>query len=432
MRAKNILPPNLPHIAYVLLWYPLFTQPFIFREVEGLRKYLPLKVYTLYGENLRHCSREMIASAGKAKTYGSRALPEIIWGLCREAGVNPRRGWNLFRRSLIHKWTDLETFGENLWAFSTGLLLGRQFVEDGIDMVYSPWPRGATTAAWVGATIADLPFAMAARGDNLEPADPDLGDKFKGACFVRTNNMADKKRIEEFDKGQAKGKTVMIYNSMTLASPEHTPPAFTTPEIRILSLGRFDVTKGFDVLLKACAILKARKIKFRLTLAGGGGKVMGLGHLEESLKKMRSELDLEDVVDMPGLISHDELPDILLNHDIFAAPCIVHSSGRRDGIPNTVIEAMAYGLPIVGTDVESLTEIVRNGETGLVVEQNNPQALADAIQWLAKNTGTASKMGRNGALLARNIFDADKNTKKFADIFREKYDSITEAEKCAV
>lgn len=57
-------------MAYVLLWYPLFTQPFIFREVEGLKEHLPLTVYSLYARNLRHCSTEMRAAADSVRTFG--------------------------------------------------------------------------------------------------------------------------------------------------------------------------------------------------------------------------------------------------------------------------------------------------------------------------------------------------------------------------
>lgn len=64
--------------------------------------------------------------------------------------------------------------------------------------------------------------------------------------------------------------------------------------MRLLALGRFDVTKGFDVLLTACGILRERGLNFSLTLAGGGGKVMGLGHLGAQLVKMRKDLGLEN------------------------------------------------------------------------------------------------------------------------------------------
>ena len=72
------LPERLPHIAVILLWYPLFTQPFIFRDVESLRSRLPVSVITLYGRNLRHCSEEMKEAARAVHTMGTAALPTIL------------------------------------------------------------------------------------------------------------------------------------------------------------------------------------------------------------------------------------------------------------------------------------------------------------------------------------------------------------------
>lgn len=416
---RPLLKPGFPHVAYVLLWYPLFTQPFIFREVEGLRNELPLEVYTLYGKNLRCCSDEMKMSAENARNYGIKALPAIFFEMGRQICTQPRRFWKLLRRSLFRPWKSLETFGENLWAFCAGLRLGRQFVDDGIDMAYAPWPRGSATAAWIASEIAGIPFATSARGDNLDPADPDLEDKLSAALFVRANNAADMERMARF--AGVKDKISLVYNSLTLPSPQKKPEKAKGNAARILSVGRFDVTKGFDVLLKACRILKERGVDFQLTLAGGGGKVMGLGDMEKTLHKLRHDLGLENEVVMPGLVSHDQLPEILIEHDIFAAPCIIHSSGRRDGIPNTVIEAMAYGLPVAATDVNALPEVVANGKTGLIVPPGDPTALADALEWLINNPGRAREMGEEGRRLAHSLFDPQKNAHKLAGILTSQY-----------
>lgn len=412
------LPAGLPHVAYILLWYPLFTQPFIFREVENLRKVLPLKVYTLYGPNLRNCSNEMIETASTPERYGIKKLPRLFASMLAAIARHPRKIARLFRECVLQPWESVEIFGENLWAFGVGVYLAKRFKEDGIDIIYAPWPRGSTTAAKVASELSGLPYAMAVRGDNLEPADIDLADKLNGALFVRANNAADEKRIQEFDQGQAKGKTILVYNSLTLPEAALQGETFQkSGMLRILSLGRFDVTKGFDVLLKACAILKKKGVPFCLTLAGGGGKLMGLGNLENDLRRLRTTLELENEVAMPGLVNHNDLPAIMAEHDVFAAPCVVHESGRRDGIPNTVIEAMAFGLPVVATNVNALPEVVINGKTGLSVEQKDPEALAEALAWVWENPSEAKIMAANAAQLARSMFDPAQNSEKLAEAF---------------
>lgn len=418
--THSLLPSGLPHLAVILLWYPLFTQPFIFREVEQLRRHLPLKVYSLYGRNARCCSGEMLAVGDGVCRLGVRALPRLVRELLLQLCTHPLRLARLFRESLCRRWTSWETLGENCWAFFAGLYLARLFREDGMDMVYAPWPRGAATAARVAAHLAGIPYAVSVRGDNLEPADPDLAVKLRDALFVRVNNAADKERTECFADGEAKGKTHLVYNSLTLPADETCPVRLQSPA-RLLALGRFDVTKGFDVLLRACAILRQRNLPFTLTLAGSGGHLLGLGRENKLLASLRTELGLEDCVQFPGLVNHNELPRLLMAHDIFVAPCVVHGSGRRDGIPNTVIEALSYGMPVVSTTVNALPEVVRHEDTGLAVPPNDPEALADAVQRLVEHPEEARRLGERGRRLAREMFDPETNSRMLAELFAARY-----------
>lgn len=436
------LPPGLPHIAYLLLWYPLFTQPFIFREVEALRRHLPLTVYSLYDANLRHCSAEMLAVAGRTRRMGIRALPRLLKSLLCEAFCHPRRLAGLIAKCLGKRWPSLEIFGENLWALVCGVHLGRLLRQDGIDMIHAPWPRGTATAARVASAISGIPFSIAARGDNLAPADPDLVDKLGEASFVRANNAADKSRILELcpqlaanvEQGQGRqavDRIPLVYNSLTLSMPKGGDSRQKTGSgadgsrgatVHLLALGRFDVTKGFDILLHACAILKDQGLDFALTLAGGGGKLMGLGDLETSLTQLRESLGLQDLVRMPGLVSHNELPAILDAHDIFVAPCVIDPSGKRDGIPNTVIEAMSWGLPVVASKINALPEIVRDRQTGLLVPPGDERALAKALAGLAGDPALRRELGNNARKLARSMFDPESNSQRLAAMFRNFFD----------
>lgn len=412
---------SLPHVAYVLLWYPLFTQPFIFREVEGLRRQgLPVTVYSLYALSLHQCSEEMRAAAPRTRAFGSRCAGMFLGEFFRHLFSRPRRLLSLLRRTLFRRWRSLETLGENVWGFLAGIYLARLFREDGIDMIHAPWPRGTATAAWVASSLSGIPFSTAARGDNLNPADPDLVDKLCAAQFVRANNQADIRRMETMLPPSCGSKIHLVYNSLTLAV-RGVCPVRMTPPVKLLAVGRFDITKGFEYLLEACALLKREGFSFHLTLAGGGGKRFGLGDLGPRLEKMREELGLTDRVSMPGLLSHNILPDVLLAHDIFVAPCVVHASGRRDGIPNTVIEAMAHGLPVVSTCVNAIPEIVRDGETGYTVPEKDAPALARAILRMVEHPGDARRMADNGRALVDAMFNPEKNIRALRELFVSQY-----------
>lgn len=416
-----------PHIAYILLWYPLFTQPFIFREVEGLRKQMPVTIYSLYGLNQRQWSAEMRAAAQGTVTHGIAALGKILAEFFCQLWRQPRRIGQLFMRSLWRKWPNAEVCGENLWAFFMGVYLAKVLQRDGIDLIHAPWPRGTATAAWVASSLSGIPFSTAARGDNLNPADPDLLDKLNAAAFIRANNAADIERMAAMlppeQRAAFRAKTYLVYNSLTLAVRGQCPVTMQSP-VRLMALGRFDVTKGFEYLVEACHILKQRNFAFHLTLAGGGGVGMGLGAMGALIESRRKEYGLQEHITLSGLISHNDLPQYLMEHDIFVAPCIIHESGRRDGIPNTIIEAMAYGMPVLATNTNALPEIVHDGETGRTVPQKDALALADAIMEMAAQPEAARRMGNNAKALVAQMFAPHSNVALLCAMFQQEADRL--------
>lgn len=421
-----------PHVGYILLWYPLFTQPFIFREVEGLKKQgAPLTVYSLYGNCLRQCSPEMLAVAGQSRTHGVRSLPLFLCEFFRVLFRRPLTLLRLLRQCMFYRWPSWEILGENAWGFVAGVYLARLLREDGIDCIHAPWPRGAATAALVASALSGIPFSTSARGDNLNPADPDLLDKLRAAQFIRANNRADMERMRAMLPAACADKIHLVYNSLTLKVQGQCPVRMQSP-VRLLAVGRFDITKGFEYLMEACRLLKEQGFAFHLTLAGGGGRSLGLGYVGPQLEKMRQEWGLESLVSMPGLITHEQLPGLFLEHDIFVAPCVIHASGRRDGIPNTIIEAMAYGMPVVSSNINAIPEVVRHGETGWLTPEKDAAALAEAVRHLAAHPEEARRMGDRGRALAAEMFDPEGNTQALGRLFAQQYAQWKEDAACAV
>ena len=415
----------MPHVAYVLLWYPVFTQPFIFREVEGLKQAgVPLTVYSLYGRALRKCSAEMQAVAHQTCSFGIRALGCLLAAFLWRLFFRPLGTLGLMREMLCRRWLHLESAAEVFWGFLAGIYLARLFAEAGIDLIHAPWPRGAATAAWVASRLSGIPFSLTARGDNLDPAEPDLLDKLEQSLFIRANNQADTARMQHMLSPASRGKIDLIYNSLTLRTAQ-CQPVRLMPPVRLLAVGRFSATKGFAYLLEACKILQDKNFSFRLTLIGGGGLATG-GYLGPQLARMRITLGLEDVVQMPGLVSHNELPALLGAHDIFVAPCVIAPNGERDGIPNVIIEAMAFGLPVISTQVNAIPEIVRNGETGIAVPQRDAASLAEAVLYMHAHPEAARLMAENGRKLALELFDEASNIRKLRDMFVTRYASFME------
>jgi len=405
-------PPSIaPNIAYVLLWFPLSSETFIFREVQALRRLgLPVTAYSLYGGKLKNCSQEMIDAAKDVKRMGIRAIPLILRDLFYWNRRKPGCVLSLMREILFRRWCNLEVTGENVWAFFAGFRLARLLEESQprSTHIHSPWAGGPATAAWVASRLTGIPFSLAGRAGDIYPQDGTLAEKIRDSLFVRVNNRANVGYLSSVAPTEA-SKIHLVYNSLTLKENGQSAVAMTAP-IKLLAVGRFARTKGFDVLLYAAKLLKDEGFAFTLTLVGAGFQ-------GAKLTRLRKKLGLEELVAMPGYLPHDHLAAQLNTHDMLVVPSVVHATGDRDGIPNVIMEAMSQRLPVVATDVAGIPEVVRHGETGLIAPQKDPLALAQAIKDMAADRERALVMAEAGRALVRTMFDPDVNARKLFDLF---------------
>jgi glycosyltransferase involved in cell wall biosynthesis len=124
--------------------------------------------------------------------------------------------------------------------------------------------------------------------------------------------------------------------------------------------------------------------------------MIGKGPLENNLKRLAVALDIERNIEFVGEV--ENISDILLKTDI------VVLSSLTEGLPISILEALSFGIPIVATSVGDIPEIISDGKTGCLVQPKNPEALANAINFMLSNYDAAMKMGENGKKLVRDKF----------------------------
>ena len=401
---------NLPKTAYVLLWFPLSSETFIFREVQSLRRLgLHILVYSLYGKKLKNCSPEMLDFSYGVRRMGLYAVPLMIRDIFYWNRRIPGCLMKLAKEIAMRRWCSIEITGESWWAFFAGFRLARLLTRDGVAHIHAPWAGGPATAAWVASRLTGIPFSMAGRAGDIYPPDGALAEKIAESAFVRVNNRANVDYLASQAPRHA-GKINLIYNSLTLRKNGKADVAMAAP-LKLMAVGRFARTKGFDELLKACKILKDRGAAFKLTLVGSGFQ-------GPALLRLRQRLGVEDCVDMPGFLPHDQLTYHLKSHDMLVVPSVVHATGDRDGIPNVIMEALSHRLPVVATDVCGIPEVIRHGETGLVAPQKDPEALADAILDMASDRDRAVAMAERGCELVHAMFDPQKNANALFELIK--------------
>lgn len=109
---------------------------------------------------------------------------------------------------------------------------------------------------------------------------------------------------------------------------------------------------------------------------------------------------------------HEELKELYRRADVYVQPSIRLANGSMEGVPATLMEAMAMALPCITTQLSGMPELVEEGKTGLLVAPNNPGQLADAIRWMYTHPEEALQMGCRGRQKVAVEFDISKNARQ--------------------
>lgn len=397
-------------VGYVLLWFPVASETFIFREIEQLRTIgLPVHVYTLYGKSMGGCSQEMHDYDGPITRIGLRHTWAVLKAFGRALCNRPRLTWQLMREGLFRRMRSLETIAENTLCFLEGFYLAELCQKDGIERIHSSWGNGPGTAAWIASRLSGIPFLLTGRAGDIYPPDGVLHEKVRDSLGVRANNAVNVRYFQSFCPVGQEAKVRLVYNCLTFRQRTEGRVAMQPP-YKLLAVGRFVRTKGFDVLLTALARLKREGFTFHLTLVGGGWQNM-------ALRSQCKQLQLQNEVTFCGFVPNDQLMDFMSSHDMMVVPCVVTKAGDRDGIPNVIMEALSSRLPVIATDVAGISEVVRDGETGLLIPQRDPKALAEAIRRLAADREEALRMAERGKILVEQMFDSKVNIRALYEFY---------------
>jgi glycosyltransferase involved in cell wall biosynthesis len=144
--------------------------------------------------------------------------------------------------------------------------------------------------------------------------------------------------------------------------------------------------KGFEYLIDAAAALKVQQPRLRVAIAGSGD-------LETSLRARAQAAGVGDNVQFLGVVAHDVVPLLLAAADVAVAPSVHDDEGNVDGLPNTVMEMMASGTPLVATPAGGIGAMATHGVTALIVPERDVPALASAIESLLRDRSAAMLIG---------------------------------------
>jgi len=181
-------------------------------------------------------------------------------------------------------------------------------------------------------------------------------------------------------------------------------------EWRLVQAGRLIEKKGLPVTLRAFAVFLRQYPNAKLTIAGEGP-------LLAELQDLSRELNIDGRVSFTGFVSQEQLREIYYASNIFLHPSQTGRDGNQEAIPNSMLEAMASGLPVFATQHGGIPEAIENGVSGVLVPERDHQKLAAALLDAVQDPGFLSRIARNGAEIVRKNFDLRAQAQRLEEIY---------------
>ncbi len=392
-------------VLYVLKRYPRLSETFIVREVLGVEhQQVVIGIDSLMPaeEGPRHPEVDRVV--GQVRYLPSKPRPTDRGMISLQMRLMVRHPYRWLVEILaVVRQPSVRKAGWRRFLHA-GLVADRAR-RDGFDHIHAHFATGASEVAVVAGKLSGLPVSVTAHAKDI---------------FQQENSVRVVSRLRQVDEivtissfNQAHLRSLLpdraihhVPNGVTLG-----PPHGGTRGGPLLCVSRLVDKKGIDTLIEALALLRSDRPDLRL-------EIVGSGPLDDHLHDLAERLKVADRVTFFGALPSTEVEAAYERCSVVVLPCRVTQDGDRDGLPTVLVEALGRSVPVISTSVVGIPELVRHGETGLLVEPNDPSALAAAIDKLTADHALAHDLGSNGRQLVAAAYDPTDAAKKLVAVWK--------------
>lgn len=400
-------------IAYITQSFPSLTTTFIYREVLALRDIgFEIVTFAIWKPNVNKLSAE---SKGLVDT--SFYVFPISWRKFFAAHLHffftrPVKYISTFFFVLTRRGESIKNRRRTFFHFFEAIYLASDAEREGIRHIHAHFTVNAATLALIIARMLDISFSFTAH-NNFFTDRLILKEKLKAAKFFIAISQCSRDFLLQFlPEENLQDKSHIVHCGVS--PDDFSPPTHerTNQQPLIFSLAQLVERKGLPVLVEACKILHERGYDFQCLIAGDGPQ----GSI---LERLILEYQIQDKVQLVGIVFQEQLSDYLDRSDMFVLPCLTADNGDQDGIPVVLMEAMAMEIPTISTYVSGIPELIEDGQSGLLVREKDAVALADAIQRLLIDDELRRAIGKNGRQKVIQEFNIHENAAQLANLFKK-------------
>ena len=397
-------------ILYLLPRFPVLSQTFVLTEWSRMRRYFRTELASLFTEKTQVIHPLSAAASPHVHLVpltGAQTLLDNLTLLRRR----PRLYLRTFMRIVAASYR--RPAGGSLkgvLVFVKAAALAGLVERLGVRHVHAHFVHHPATAAWAIHRLTGVSFSVTAHADDLFIGPALLREKVSESAFVATISEYNRAFLERHVSGA--GRIEVVHCGV---DPEVLPYRERNGRRRVVCVARLERKKGHRDLLRAIALARGDVPGLSLDLVGEGIE-------RDVLLRLRDELGLRDQVRFHGALSSEQVRALLYASDLFVLAAVQtrvtsFRTGYMDGIPVSLMEAMATGLPVVATSISGIPELVIDERTGILVGAGDVQALAGAIVRLCTEPELGPRLARNARSLVVERFNLDVESERLAGLF---------------
>lgn len=400
-------------IAYIVSRFPHLPETFILREMIHLEK-LGWKV-ELYPLILQH--QDIVHEEARPWVQRAHTVPwlslALITANLRRLAARPRQYISLFWRVVRENIRSPKFLARALLLFPRAIWMADQLERQGIRHIHAHYATHPALVAWLINQLTGIPYSVTVHAHDIFVEKPMLATKLHDSVFISSISEFNRNYLTDLLGPWVQEKTQIVRCGIDPSYYQNGKRvvANKTNALEIISVGSLQPYKGHIYLVKACALLKQRDVPFRCRIVGGGD-------LHAALEHAIQENQLEGLIELMGPRTQDEVSRLLRTANCYVQPSVITSTGKMEGIPVALMEAMMSKVPVVATSISGVPELVRPGETGWLVPPENVQALADALCEIHANPAEAERRAELGQKWVLEEFELSSNVRKLASLFR--------------
>jgi colanic acid/amylovoran biosynthesis glycosyltransferase len=382
-------------IAYLVPEFPGQTHTWIWREVAHMREWgVDIRLFSTRPPDSQTAARHAFAEpASEETTYlWPRPIGSILAAFAWAALKRPR---GLLRAAAIVPTLDGMSLRERAAALpliAAACIFAREAATQGIQHVHLHSAARSAVIAMMTRRLIGLPYSIALNA-NLEWWGGGMASKLGQSEFTAVNAewLLDQVRT---DHPRLRSSQVL------LARPGVDTRAWLPGDgesgdstFRLVTVARVQHGKGHDITIRAVARLRNTGRNVQLRIVGGGPE-------RAALQSLTEQLGVEAVVEFAGSVSEDEVISSLRAADAFVL------ASRVEPLGVAYMEAMALGMPTIGTQVGGVSEVITHDHDGLLVPPEDDERLAEAVARLIDDPELGQSLGRNARRTIVERFDS--------------------------